>query len=99
MGGDIIDRIECALEKARWRKLELRGLYLDHEDYADFAYAETLRWQKETGSTALLWPLAYENVLILNAKSIPVKEATRSAIYSTTGEEIAVPKKLSAKVA
>lgn len=37
----IIERIEAALEKARWRKLELRGLYLDPIDYAAFAKAET----------------------------------------------------------
>lgn len=96
---DIISRIESALEKARWRKLELRGLYLDHEDYADFAYAVTLKYQQETGSQALLWPLSYENILILGAKVLPVKEATRSAIYATSGEAIYVPKQLSAKVA
>jgi hypothetical protein len=71
-GGSIISRIEAALEKARWRKLELRGLYLDHEDYADFAYAETVRYQQETGSTAMLWPLSYENVLIIGGKAITV---------------------------
>lgn len=95
----IIPRIESALEKARWRKLELRGLYLDHEDYADFAYAKTLSWQQETGGTALLWPLSYENVLIIGAKLLPVKGATRSAIYATSGEAIYVPKRLSEKVA
>jgi hypothetical protein len=93
--GKIIDRIEAALEKARWRKLELRGLYLDHADYADFAYAETLRYQQETGSTALLWPCSYRNVLIIGGKALPVKEATRSAIYATSGEAIIVPKELS----
>lgn len=96
MAGGIIDRIEAALEKARWRKLELRGLYLDHDDYADFAHAETLRFQRETGSTAILWPLSYENILIIGGKALPVKEATRSAIYATSGEAIVVPKRLSA---
>jgi hypothetical protein len=91
----IITRIESALEKARWRKLELRGLYLDHDDYADFAYAETLRYQQETGSTAMLWPIAYENILILGGKALPVKEAGQSAVYATSGEAIAVPKRLS----
>jgi hypothetical protein len=91
----IIARIESALEKARWRKLELRGLYLDRDDYADFAHAETLRYQQETGSTAILWPCSYENVLLLNRKLIPVKASGRSAAYSTTGEEIVVPKRLS----
>lgn len=96
----IISRIESALERARWRKLELRGLYLDHEDYADFAYAETIRWQQETGSTALLWPLSYENILIIGGKALPVKESPRrSAIYGQHGEEIVVPKQLSEKVA
>jgi hypothetical protein len=94
---DILERIAAALEKARWRRLELRGLYLDHDDYADFAHAETLRYQQETGSDAILWPLSYENVLILNERAIPVKESQRSGIYSTTGEYIAVPKRLSPK--
>lgn len=92
---DIIARIESALEKARWRELELRGLYLDDEDYADFAYAETLRYQEETGSSAMLWPLSFDHVLILNDKSIPVKGATKSAIYATSGEAITIPKRLS----
>ena len=92
---NIIARIESALEKARWRKLELRGLYLDHQDYADFAYAETLRYQQETGSTAMLWPLSYENVLILGEKALPIKEAGKSALYATSGEAITVPKQLS----
>lgn len=91
----ILDRIDCALEKARWRKLELRGLYLDHEDYADFAHAMTLRYQQETGSTAILWPLSYENVLLLGRSAVPVKEGQSSAIYATSGEPICVSKKLS----
>jgi hypothetical protein len=99
MRPDILARIEAAIEKARWRKLELRGLYLDHEDYADFAYAETVRWQEETGSAAILWPLSYDNVLILNKKSIPVKEAAKSAVYATSGEAVYVPKMLSPRVA
>jgi hypothetical protein len=37
----IYDRIDSALERARWRQLELRGLYLDPVDYAAFAKAET----------------------------------------------------------
>jgi hypothetical protein len=98
MAGSIIDRIEAALEKARWRKLDLRGLYLDHEDYADFAYAETIRFQQETGSQAMLWPLSYDNVLILGAKAVPVKGAGRSAVYANSGEEIRVAKRLSPRV-
>jgi hypothetical protein len=94
-GESIIDRIESALEKARWRKLKLRGLYLDHQDYADFAHAETLRYQRETGSGAILWPLSFDHVLILNEKSIPVKGATVSAVYGEHGEKIVVPKQLS----
>jgi hypothetical protein len=98
-GGGIIDRIEAALEKARWRKLELRGLYLDSDDYADFAYAETVRYQEATGGTTILWPLSYENILILGDKALPVNAGTRSAIYATSGEAIAVPKRLSNLVA
>lgn len=75
--------------------LELRSLYLDHQDYADFAHAMTLKWQEETGTDTILWPLSYENVLIIGGNAIPVAGANRSAIYATSGEAIYVPKALS----
>jgi hypothetical protein len=30
----ILDRLDAALQKARFRRLELRGIYLDEADYA-----------------------------------------------------------------
>lgn len=94
----IYRRIDSALEKARWRKLELRGIYLDFADYHAFAKAETDHYQKAAGSKALIWPLSYENVLILGKKALPVKEAGKSAVYATSGEAIAIPKRLSPRV-
>lgn len=94
----ITELIDVALEKARWRKLELRGIYLDPADYAAFALFETEKYQRESGSDCTVWPLSYQNVLILGHKALPVKEAKRSAIYATSGEEIAIPKRLSPRV-
>lgn len=95
----IHDRIDAALEKARWRKLELRGIYLDEEDYFAFAKAETERWRKASGSKARVYPLSYEKVLILGNGCAIVKPAKRSRVYAKGGEIIDVPKRLSAKVA
>ncbi len=94
----ILDRIDTALEKARWRKLELRGIYLDPSDYAAFAKIRTAQYRRETGSKASLLPLSYEHVLILGKNLLLVKEATGSAVYATSGEGIAIPKRLSARV-
>lgn len=94
----IYDRVDAALEKARWRNLALRGIYLNPADYAAFAKAETVRWRKETGSKALCWPLSYQHVLILGKSALPVKEAKSSAVYATSGEQIAIPKRLSPRV-
>lgn len=93
----IYDRIAAALEKARWRKLELRGIYLDEEDYLAFAKAETARYRKMTGSRSRTYPMSYENVLILGAGSVIVKPATRSRVYAKGGETIDIPKRLSLK--
>ena len=95
----IEDRIQAALEKARWRKLELRGMYLDEEDYQELADSETENYRKSTGSSAKLWPCTYQHVLLLSRKAIPVHEAIVSAVYATSGERICIPKKLSPRVA
>jgi hypothetical protein len=94
----ITELIDVALEKARWRNLELRGIYLDPADYAAFALFETKRWQRETGSSATVVPLSYRNVLIIGGKALPVKEAKCSAVYATSGEAIYIPKRLSPRV-
>ena len=91
-------RIDCALEKARWRGLILRGIYLDKADYAAFANARTVEWRRQFGGKAKVWPLSYENALILSKSVLPVKEARQSAVYSTTGEGIAIAKRLSPRV-
>ena len=94
----IYDRIDAALEKARWRQLELRGIYLDEEDYFAFAKAETIRWRKASGSKARVYPMSYENVLIIGGKAL-VSPAKHSAVYAKSGEAIYIPKRLNVKVA
>jgi hypothetical protein len=95
----LYDRIDAALEKARWRKLEVRGIYLDEADYFAFAKAETDRWRKASGSKVRVYPMSYGNVLILGSGCSIVKPATRSRVYAKGGETIDIPKRLSAKVA
>lgn len=94
----IYKRMDAALERARWRGLTLRGIYLDPGDYAAFARTETSRWRNRTGSTAKVWPLSYGNVLIIGGAALPVKEATKSAVYADSGEAIYIAKRLSHRV-
>jgi hypothetical protein len=94
----IYTRIDCALEKGRWRKLALRGIYLDAADYAEFVAAETKAWRESTGSKATVYPLSYGDHLIIGGAAVPVKEAGTSAVYATSGEGITIPKRLSPRV-
>jgi hypothetical protein len=93
----VTDRIDSALEKARWRKLELRGIYLDSADYAALAKQRTAEHRAAFGGRAKVWPLSYESVLLIGRSLLPVKAGKSSAVYATSGESIAVPKHLSAK--
>jgi hypothetical protein len=94
----IFRRIDYALEKARWRKLELRGIYLDEADYAALVRVSTRRYRKRFGSDATVWPLSYKNELIIGKSLLPVKAAAASAVYSKTGQGITIPKRLSRRV-
>jgi hypothetical protein len=94
----ICDRIDSALEKARWRKLELRGLYLDSADYAALAKQRTAEHRAAFGGRAKIWPLSYESVLLIGRPLLPVKAGQSSAVYATSGEAIAIPKRLSSRV-
>jgi excinuclease UvrABC nuclease subunit len=93
----ILDRLDAALQKARFRRLELRGIYLDEADYAAFAKAMTRRWRKASGSRAGVFPLAYDSVLIIGGSAM-VHEAKKSAVYATSGEAVVIPKRLSPRV-
>lgn len=97
MNESIYQHIDTALEKARWRNLKIRGIYLDETDYFTFAKAETARWRKATGSRARVYPMAYDNVLIIGGKAI-VHPAKSSAVYTESGEAIAIPKRLSPRI-
>lgn len=87
----ILDRIDAALEKARWQQIEVRAIYLDEVDRKSFDAAMCARIKRDNG-----WKrykaihLAYGDHLI--------RYGTKSRIYSTHGVEIAVPKRLSRKV-
>lgn len=62
----IIRRIDAALARMSAEKMEPRAIYLTPADYASLARVKTKRWQKETGSSALIFPLSYEDVPIVN---------------------------------
>lgn len=93
----IYERIDAALEKARWRQLHLRGIYLDEADYFALVRAETARWRKASGSGARVYPMSYDNALIIGGSAL-VSPAKSSAVYAESGEAITICKHLSPKV-
>ena len=80
----IIERIDAALEKAAFRQLEIRAIYLTEADHNWLDRALSRRHGVK-GSF-----LAYRDHQIRRGKS--------SVIYSTHGVGVAIPKKLSARV-
>ena len=83
--GAIIERIEAALEKARVRELEIRAVYLSEADWRDYDRARSRRY----GS----------RVSCHSHRGIPIRPGKASVIYSSHGVGIAVPKRLSHRVA
>jgi hypothetical protein len=86
----IIERIDAALQKASFRQMEVRAIYLDDADDAAFVKAVTRYWRKELKSKAIFWPTEY--------RGHHVRKGSKSRIYSTHGVEIAIPKRLSPRV-
>lgn len=92
----IIDRLDKALGALETRGLVPRAIYLAPDDYEEFAACETACWRSATGSTALVRPLAYGDVLLITEKlieqvEIPVRQfcgpSNRgSAVYASTGQ-------------
>ena len=87
----ICDRIDAALEKVAFRNMEVRAIYLTEADYEALKKHETRHWRKKLGSKATFWPTSY--------RDHHLRSGNRSIIYSTHGVGVAIPKKLSAKVA
>lgn len=81
-------KLDAALEKARWRRWTLRGIYLNPRDYDAFAKAETRRYRHRTGSKAEVHPLGYRHALIIGGSALPVRAGTKSAVYNQNGEAI-----------
>jgi hypothetical protein len=87
---NIIDRIDAALQKMAFRQMEVRAIYLDEADDAAFVKAFTRYWRKELKSDATFWPTEY--------RGHHLRKGGKSRIYSTHGVEVAIPKRLSARV-
>jgi hypothetical protein len=84
---DICDRIDAALEKMAFRRMEVRAIYLTPGDRLALSRAMTRKWREETGSKARLHPCSYRGHHLRPGKA--------SAIYSTHGIAVVVPKLLS----
>ena len=87
----IFNRIDAALEKVRARQMEVRAIYLDPEDDAAFIETNTKYWRKALDSRATFYATDYAGHHL--------RQGTRSQIFSTDGVAVAIPKKLSARVA
>lgn len=87
---NIVDRIECALEKMRARNMEVRAIYLDEADDAAYIKANTRFWRKALQSKATFFPTMYGEH--------PLRTGTKSIIYSTHGVGVTIPKRLSSRV-
>lgn len=86
----IVARIEAALEKAVFRKMKVRAIYLDEADRQAYTKANTRYWRKQLGSKAIFHPLSFGDH--------PIRYGSRSRIYDEHGVEIAIPKRLSPRV-
>lgn len=91
MSATILDRIDAALEKVRARGMEVRAIYLDPDDDAAFVQAHTRFWRKALKSRATFYPTEHDGHHI--------RQGNRSAVYSTHGVEVSIPKRLSPRVA
>lgn len=84
-------RIDCALEKVRAQKMEVRAIYLCEADYGQLLKCHTRYWRRALKSRASFHPLSYGDH--------PIRFGENSVVYSTHGVGVAVPKRLSFRVA
>lgn len=84
----IRDRIDAALEKMRWEKVEVRAICLNAADLK--ALGEAQRIASGFPKRHIFHCHGYRDHIVRPAK--------HSRIYSTHGREFAIPKKLSHKV-
>jgi hypothetical protein len=87
----IIQRIEAALEKMRWRRMEVRAIYLTAEDHDDFDLAMAAEMTKALGRRVRGSFLAF--------REHHIRRGETSAIYSTHGLAVVIPKRLSRRTA
>ncbi|MES2902872.1 MAG: hypothetical protein V4696_01680 [Pseudomonadota bacterium] len=83
----IRDRIDAALEKMAWQRMEVRAIYLTE---ADLKQLNRLL-SKEFGRGFKLHACGYRDHILRTGKE--------STIYSTHGVEVVIPKRLSHRVA
>jgi uncharacterized protein (UPF0210 family) len=81
----IINRLDAALEKMAFRRMDVRAIYLTVEDHDALDRAESARWKRK--------------VSVLEYEGHEIRRGNVSKIYSTHGVEIVVPKRLSMKAA
>lgn len=81
----ICDRIDAALEKVVFRGMQVRAIYLTEEDHEKLDQELNLHFGTRSAF------LAY--------REHQIRRGETSRIYSTHGVAVAIPKRLSAKVA
>lgn len=79
----IVERIDAALDKARWRELQPRWLYLTVEDHDELDASQ--EWQGFKCS-------------VLTWRDLQIRRGGRSMIVAHFGVCVAVPKRLSPRV-
>lgn len=79
----IITRIEAALEKARWRALEIRAIYLTKEDHDDLDAASSWEGFK---------------VSVLTYKDHQIRRGERSCVYFVGGDKVVIGKRVSPRL-
>ena len=84
----IIDRLDAALEKMRWQQLSVRIICLTKTDLKALDRANTAAFGVKGCK-----------IHTCDHRGHPVRVGPRSVIYSTHGYAMAVPYRLSAKVA
>lgn len=77
-------RIDAALETVRWQGIAVRAIYLTEPDSRALDRVRS----REYGS----------KLVVLGYRDHHIRFGKRSAIYSTNGVEIAIPKRLSLRV-
>jgi hypothetical protein len=81
----IADRIDAALEKARWQGAEVSSIYLTESDAREYDRHQSRKFRMK--------------LVCLSYRDIEIRFGERSAVYLKGGDRISVAPRLSRRVA